>query len=433
MSTGLVSGGPAEAPAQGWTLGGPPRDYVLGHVRAVLPDRVLDDALVAVRDGRIAEVAPHPAGVEADVDGQGMLCLPGLVDVHSDGLEKELLPRPGAELPLEFALLSFEGKLRAAGVTTAYHGAAFEESGGRGMRRTLENARRICAAVASRADEGLVDHRILHRLDVRCPEGLAGLRQRLERIGGAERGPVLVSHEDHTPGQGQYADRGYYERYLVGTRGVTEDEARAYVDRLIEDRDGRLDVREEALDWLGEQARAGRIRLLGHDPGSAGEIEELRMRGGAVAEFPTTVAAAEAAYEHGMPTVMGAPNVLRGNSHNGNASGRELVGRGLVTALASDYLPSGLLSAALLLAEEGLAPLPAAVGLVTGGAAAVAGLPDRGRLEAGLRADLVLAEPGRPWPVVAAVLRAGSETNSETDSETDSGSHSGSHSGGDVA
>ncbi|AUA16410.1 alpha-D-ribose 1-methylphosphonate 5-triphosphate diphosphatase [Streptomyces samsunensis] len=408
MSTGLVSGGPAEAPAQGWTLGGPPSDYVLGHVRAVLPDQVLDDALVAVRDGRIAAVEPHPAGVEADVDGQGMLCLPGLVDVHSDGLEKEQLPRPGAELPLEFALLSFEGKLRAAGVTTAFHGAAFEESGGRGMRRTLENARRICAAVASRGDDGLVDHRILHRLDVRCPEGLAGLRQRLEEIGGTAGGPLLVSHEDHTPGQGQYADRGYYERYLMGTRGVTEEEARAYVDRLIEDRDGRLDVREEALGWLGEQARAGRIRLLGHDPGSPEEVEELCDRGGAVAEFPTTAEAAKSAREHAMPVVMGAPNVLRGHSHNGNASGRELVGRGLVTALASDYLPSGLLGAALLLAEEGLTTLPAAVGLVTGGAAYVAGLHDRGRLEAGLRADLVLAEPGRPWPVVAAVLRAGS-------------------------
>lgn len=408
MSTGLVSREQAEAPAQGWTLGGPPADYVLGHVRAVLPDRVLDDALVAVRDGRIAAVEPHPAGLEADVDGQGMLCLPGLVDVHSDGLEKEQLPRPGAELPLEFALLSFEGKLRAAGVTTAFHGAAFEESGGRGIRRTLENARRICAAVAARADDGLVEHRVLHRLDVRCPEGLAGLRQRLAEIGDTADGPVLVSHEDHTPGQGQYADRAYYERYLVGTRGVTEEAARAYVDRLIVDRDGRLDVREEALEWLGEQARAGRIRLLGHDPSSPREIEELCERGGSVAEFPTTTTAAKAAREHGMPVVMGAPNVLRGHSHNGNASGRELVAGGLVTALASDYLPSGLLGAALLLAEEGLTSLPKAVGLVTGGAADVAGLRDRGRLEAGLRADLVLAEPGRPWPVVAAVLRAAS-------------------------
>ncbi|MEU0965005.1 alpha-D-ribose 1-methylphosphonate 5-triphosphate diphosphatase [Streptomyces sp. NPDC005917] len=395
MSTGL-----AEPLAQGWTLGAPPADYVLGHVRAVLADRVMDNALIAVRDGRIAAVEPHPAGVEADVDGQGLLCLPGLVDVHSDGLEKERLPRPGAELPLEFALLSFEGKLRAAGVTTAFHGAAYEQSHGRGLSRSVETAQQICRVVEGRTD-GMVDHRILHRLDVRCPEGLAALRSRLDSVDGV----ALVSHEDHTPGQGQYADRRYYERYLMGTRGMPEDEARDHVDQLIEDRDGRLDIREEALAYLGERATAGSVRLLGHDPSSAREIAALRERGGAVAEFPTTLAAAEAARDLGMPTVMGAPNVLRGNSHNGNASGRDLVARGLVTALASDYLPSGLLAAAMLLAAEGLATLPAAVALVTAGAAEVAGLPDRGRLAPGQRADLVLATPGRPWPVVAAVLR----------------------------
>ncbi|MFJ9031266.1 alpha-D-ribose 1-methylphosphonate 5-triphosphate diphosphatase [Streptomyces sp. NPDC102274] len=396
MSTGLV-----EPSASGWRLGTPPDNYVLGHVRAVLEDRVLENALVAVRDGVIAAVEPHPAGMDVDVDGQGLLCLPGLVDVHSDGLEKERLPRPGAELPIEFALLSFEGKLRAAGVTTVFHGAAFEQSHGRELSRSVDTAEQICRVVEDHPAD-MVDHRILHRLDVRCPEGLAALRRRIDTVSGV----ALVSHEDHTPGQGQYADRGYYERYLQGTRGMSPEEARRHVDQLIEDRNGRLDVREEAFEYLGEQARAGRIRLLGHDPGSAREIAALEARGGQVAEFPTTLDAAEAARERGMPTVMGAPNVLRGNSHNGNASGRELVSRGLVTALASDYLPSGLLAAALLLAEEGMATLPAAIGLVTAGAADVAGLPDRGRLAPGQRADLVLAAPGRPWPVAAAVLRA---------------------------
>ncbi|MET7995043.1 alpha-D-ribose 1-methylphosphonate 5-triphosphate diphosphatase [Amycolatopsis sp. NPDC005232] len=391
-----------EARTDQWTLGAPPADYVLGHVRAVLPDRVLDDALVAVRDGLVAAVEPHAPGVEADVDGQGLLCIPGLVDVHSDGLEKERLPRPGAELPMEFALLSFEGKLRAAAVTTAFHGAGFEQSHGRGLARTVERAHDVCHAVDERS-ANLVDHRILYRLDVRSPEGLQALQSRIAEAPDTGVAP-LVSHEDHTPGQGQYADRSYYERYLMGVRGLSEQEAAEHVTNLISERDGRLGVREDAMAWLGEQARAGRIRLLGHDPASAQEIGELVERGGSVAEFPTTVEAAREARERGLPVVMGAPNVLRGGSHNGNASGRDLAALGLVTALASDYLPSGLLAAAFALVDDGLVTLSEAIGLVTSGPAAVAGLDDRGRLEPGRRADLALIAAGPRWPVVHTTL-----------------------------
>src|SRR6202034_3410921 len=96
------------------------------------------------------------------------------------------------------------------------------------------------------------------------------------------------------------------------------------------------------------------------------------------------------ARELGFPVVMGAPNVMRGESHSGNVSAATLVELGLVAALASDYLPSGLLAAAFTLARAGLATLPTAIGLVTSGAAASAGLSDRGRLAAGLRAGLAL-------------------------------------------
>ncbi|WP_101951011.1 alpha-D-ribose 1-methylphosphonate 5-triphosphate diphosphatase [Mycobacterium sp. 3519A] len=384
-----------------WPLAAPPDDYVLGHVRAVLPDRVLDDALVAVRGGLIAAVEPHRPGVQADVDGEGLLCIPGLVDTHSDGLEKERLPRPGAELPLDFALLSFEAKLRAAAVTTVFHGTGFENSFGRGVPRTVEGAQQVCAAIDARAADGLVDHRLLYRLDVRSADGLRALQERLADITSQQ---VLVSHEDHTPGIGQYADRRYYERYIVGTRGFSQEEAVEHVDELIAERDSRLGLRDATMSWLSEQAGAGRIRLLGHDLTSAAEVEELVGRGGAVAEFPTTVEAAEAARERGLPVVMGAPNVLRGSSHNGNASARELVGRGLVTSIASDYLPSGLLAAVFALEGDGLLALPAAIGLVTAGPADVAGITDRGRLQPGLRADIALIATGPLWPVVHSVL-----------------------------
>lgn len=384
-----------------WPLGPPPADYLLGNVRAILPDRVIDDARVVVRDSHIAEVDPRRAGTAADVDGGGLYCLPGLVDVHSDGLERERLPRPGAELPWEFALLSFEGKLRAAGITTAFHGASFEQGASPTAERSVDVARQLCQVVAGR-DPGPVDHRILHRLDVRCPHGLAALRRQLSSVDAT----AVVSHEDHTPGQGQYADRRHYERFVMGTHDLTPAQARRHVDELVAEREGRAAVREQALGWLGEQARRGVVHLFGHDPTSAEEIDALVARGGAVAEFPTTLEAAAAARERGMPVVMGAPNVLRGGSHAGNISARELAAHGLLTALASDYLPSGLLGAVFALAAGSVTSLPAAVRLVTAGAAEAVGLSDRGALVPGLRADLLLVQAGDPWPVVRSVLRA---------------------------
>lgn len=388
-----------------WPLARPPADYLLGHVRAVLPGRVLDDARVAVRDGTIAEVGPHPAGTRCDVDGAGLLCLPGLVDVHTDGLERERMPRPGIPLAWDLAVLSFEGKLRAAGVTTAFHGAHFGDSGSPTGTRSTEEGLALCAAVRERAAGGTapVDHRVLHRLDVRCPHGLATLRALLAE---PAAGPSLVSHEDHTPGQGQYADRGYYERYLRFKDDLGEAEARAQVDAIVADRDARLAVRDEATAWLSGQAHAGAVRLLGHDPVSAAEVATLVARGGAVAEFPTTVEAAQAARDRGLPVVMGAPNVLRGGSHSGNVSATELAGRGLATALASDYLPVALLASAFLLAEQRVLPLPAAVGLVTSGPADAAGLGGRGRLAIGQRADLLLVDASGARPVPGAVLPA---------------------------
>lgn len=387
-------------PTRPWPLAEPPADYVLGHVRAVLPDRIVDDARVVVRGGVISEVGHHPAGAGSDVDGGGLLCLPGLVDVHSDALERERLPRPTAPLPWEFAIVSLEGKLVAAGVTTVFHGAGFQHKTSRGTARTVSTARELCACVRARG-RAPVDHRILYRLDVRSADGAEALRRELS----AAEGTALVSHEDHTPGQGQYTDRRYMERYLMGNDGLSAEEAKQHVDEMITERSGYLDVREANLAWLGGLARAGHIRLLGHDPDSPEVIAALAERGGAVAEFPTTVEAAAAARDHGFPVVMGAPNVLRGSSHSGNVSAAELISQGLVTGLASDYLPSALLAACFKIVAGQIASLPEAVRLITAGPAAVAGLADRGSLAAGRRADLVLIGDGQ-WPAVRSVLPA---------------------------
>jgi alpha-D-ribose 1-methylphosphonate 5-triphosphate diphosphatase len=403
MTTPPMTGKNATRPA-----GTAPADYVLGGVRAVLPDAIVDDARIVVRDGVIVEVGPSPAGSAADVDGRGLLCVPGLIDVHSDALERERAPRPGVVMPWDFAVVSLEGKLSAAGITTVFHGAGFQDKMSGSMRRSAKAANEVCEAVTARSLDAapLVGHRILYRLDARSPEGAAALAEALEKHPLTAESLPLVSHEDHTPGQGQYADRRYMERYIAESRGVSAEEAQQHVDGMIVERDAHLPTLERNMAWLGELARAGQIRLVGHDMDSPEAVQALRARGGSVAEFPTTVDAARMAHELGCPIVMGAPNVMRGESHSGNVSASTLVELGLVDALASDYLPSGLLAGAVTLARSGRATLPAAIGLVTWGAAAAAGLTDRGRLTAGLRADLALVDDTGTWPVVRATYRA---------------------------
>lgn len=387
-------------------IAGPSQQLAVRDVRAVLADRVLDDATVVVEDGRIVSVGARGAAPPGALDGRGAFCLPGVVDTHSDGLEKEVQPRPGVPFPLDFALGSFEGRARAAGVTTIFHGVAFEQNPGE--TRTVELAEQTCAVIERRRAlaDPLLDHRILHRLDARDPAGFDALRHRLATHPPVDPVP-LVSFEDHTPGQGQYADPAVFSSYLEHNRGISRVEADAAVVRLRTERDARLGQRRQAIAWLADRACAGAIRLLAHDPATAEEIDEAAEWGVAVAEFPTSVDAAVAAREAGMATVMGAPNVLRGGSHSGNVAAEELVARGLCTGLASDYLPSTLLAAAFHLARLRTAELAGAVALVTSGPAAVAGLTDRGRLAPGQRADLLLVTVDGNWPTVRLVLGAG--------------------------
>ncbi len=374
-------------------------------VRAVLPDRLLDGATVVIDDGVIVDVSERGPAPPGSIDGRGTFCLPCLVDTHSDGLEKEMRPRPGVELPIDFALRSFEGRVRAAGVTTMFHGVGFENSSK--YQRTVDLANRLCDSIEVRAGsaDAIVDHQILYRLDARDAEGFDALVDRLNRRGSGDMRP-LVSFEDHTPGQGQYTDRTGFERYLEGTQGLSADEARRRVDTLITERASLLDNRQRALPWLTTAAGARRIRLMAHDPATVDDVDEAVTWNAQIGEFPTTVDAARRAREHGLRTVCGAPNVLRGASHSGNVSATELIELGLCDGLASDYLPSALLGAVSNLVHRHICDLPQAVALVTSGPADTVGLADRGRVVTGQRGDLVLVSFDAMLPTVRSVVRA---------------------------
>lgn len=379
--------------------------FAITGVRAVLADRILDDATVVVEDGRIIDIdsgGPAPPGA---IDGHGAYLIAGVVCTHSDGVEREIWPRPNTRFPIDFALRSFEGRLVAAGVTTVFHGVGFADQ--RGYDRTIAQALELCDVIGDRRSSGTAPaaHLVLHRMEARADQGRAEMASRLAESEGFGHRP-LVSFEDHSPGQGQFRDvakfRASIDRAKLGPDETVDD----VVERRLAEAEAAAGLRAANLTAISALTATGRIRLLAHDLEDAGQVADAAGWGATVAEFPLSRDAAEEARRQGMPVVMGAPNVLRGGSHSGNVAAAELVAAGLCTSLASDYQPSTMLAAAFRVAAERLCPLPAAIGLVTSGPAAVAGLDDRGRLEVGLRGDVALVELDGAWPRVRATWRA---------------------------
>jgi alpha-D-ribose 1-methylphosphonate 5-triphosphate diphosphatase len=234
--------------------------------------------------------------------------------------------------------------------------------------------------------------------------------------GGQPEGDVpLVSFEDHTPGQGQYRDIEQYKAAMSLDGGTVTGDLDAEIARRMTEAESLLPVREANLTRIRGLAAAGSARVLAHDCVDAEEVAQARRWGAAVAEFPCTVEAARAAREHQMPVVLGAPNVLLGGSHSGNAAAEELIALGYCTGLASDYAPSTLLAAAFDLAHRGVVGFTTAMALVTSGPAATIGLGDHGRLEPGCVADVVLVEEDGRWPRVVSVLASPCGQDAATD------------------
>jgi alpha-D-ribose 1-methylphosphonate 5-triphosphate diphosphatase len=370
-------------------------ELIFTGARLVLPDAVIAGSLV-VRNGQIADVQPGDVGRGLDLDGDYLL--PGLIDVHTDNLERQVLPRSNARWPSRSAMFAHDAQCAAAGVTTVLDALCIGHLG-----YEPERIRTFRDGVADL--DALAGHNLLkaeHFLHLRCEVPAPDMLELFEPV--AHHPAVrMVSLMDHTPGYGQYADIEIFRR-LRRREGWPEDRIEASVAALHERRAVLRDPnRARVLAMMAPQA----VAIASHDDRTAEEIAENHADGIKISEFPVTLTAAAAARAHGMAVIAGGPNVVRGGSHSGNVSVADLVRAGLVDALASDYVPASLVEAAFLCAEQAGISLPAAVGLVTDGPAQMAGLSDRGRLAEGLRADLVQVRVHEGIAVVRAVWRGG--------------------------
>jgi alpha-D-ribose 1-methylphosphonate 5-triphosphate diphosphatase len=384
------------------------RETVLSNARIVLADEVRLGS-VLIRDGLIADIGSDPRTAALDLGGDHLL--PGLVELHTDHLERHFTPRPGVHWdPLPAALAS-DAQLAAAGVTTVLDAVRIGSTSSQNDAAAAA-ARGLVDSIEQAADAGLL--RADHAIHVRCE---VATEDCLDAFGEFGDDPYvrLVSLMDHTPGQRQFADMELFKRYHIARGNVTESGFAAYVGPMIERSARYADAHRRAIAGLA--AERG-ITLATHDDATPEHVAESVELGVRISEFPTTVLAATAADKHGQLIVMGAPNIVQGGSQSGNVAAAELLGLGLLHILSSDYVPSSPLQAVFQLAVDGAMDLVDGVKLVSANPARAVRLDDRGEIAIGQRADLVQVRPhdlpaterhrrGRRVPVVRSVYRQG--------------------------
>ncbi len=339
----------------------------------VLRDGGLYREAVGVAEGQIVQ------GTMASVDLTGFLILPGIIDLHGDGFEHHLAPRPQARLPLAVGLASFDREAAAHGITTAYLAQGWSWEGG---PRGPDQAEALLAAVAAYRGQAATDLQVQIRAETHLVAETARLIDAVRRYGVG-----YVVFNNHL-GEAQQMARMAAADFAVWARkiGSTPQDLGRAVEAAAAQRKSvprSLRILAEAFDTMG-------VRFGSHDDPDAETRCYYAMIGAAIAEFPTTRNAAVAARAMDNPVILGAPNVLRGRSQAGNVSACDLVADGLCDVLVSDYHLPALPLAVWALVDRGLLDLPRAWALISTNPAAVLGLQDRGRIDPGLRADLVV-------------------------------------------
>ncbi|MGF6605832.1 alpha-D-ribose 1-methylphosphonate 5-triphosphate diphosphatase [Paraburkholderia sp. WSM4175] len=355
---------------------------------------------VRVEDGVIRDVERGAGSARDAEDWDGDYLLPGLIELHTDNLEKHLVPRPGVEWNTDAAFVIHDAQVAAAGITTVFDALAIGSRSSIGLRN--RDVQTQCADSLLR----LSTRRLLraeHFLHLRCEIATADV---LEVFDSLCAHPLLrlASVMDHTPGQRQWHDREQWRRFQERNGKMSDERVASTLAELAVEQERYAD--EHRREIVARCRRLG-IPVASHDDTLIEHVEQAKAEGIVLAEFPTTRIAAQAAREHGIATIMGAPNIVRGGSHSGNVSALELARADLLDILSSDYVPSSLLTAVFDLVEKAGWSLPRAMATVSAEPARTAGLTDRGAIEPGLRADLVRVTMLDKLPVPRATYRAG--------------------------
>ena len=370
-------------------------DIFIEGGRTLLGEDIVETSL-QVADGIITAVNSSHGRSRLGIDASGLKVLPGIVDLHGDAFERQMMPRPGVDFPVDVALVDSDRQAVANGITTVFHATTWSWEPG---LRSADNARDLLEAVEELRPQLAADTRFHLRHETYNLDAEAEITQWLSdgRID-------LLAFNDHMDSTVANLAKPQKRSRMVERTGLSNDAFEGLVERIV----SRADAVPASIARLAKIARNANIRMLSHDDESPDMRKAFRAQGVGIAEFPVNEQTAREAAEAGDAIVFGAPNVVRGGSHTGWTRASDMIAKGLCSILASDYYYPAQLLAAFRLAADGVLPLARAWDLISAAPASAAGLADRGVLQEGRRADIILVDDEMPLrPRIVAVIAGG--------------------------
>lgn len=370
-------------------------DILIEGGRALLGNSILETS-VQIASGKISAVGSDHGGSSFGLDARDLLVLPGIVDLHGDAFERQMMPRPGVDFPVDVALIDSDRQAIGNGITTVFHATTWSWEPG---LRSGNNATRLLEAIETLRPRLAADTRFHLRHETYNLDAETDIAQWLS--GGRID---LFAFNDHMDSTVASLAKPQKRNRMVERTGLSNEAFDSLVERVV----SRGDDVPASVARLAKAARDASVRMLSHDDESPAMRKAFRAQGVGIAEFPVNEETAREAAEAGDFIVFGAPNVVRGGSHTGWTKAADMIAKGYCSILASDYYYPAQLLAAFRLAGDGVLPLAEAWNLISAAPARAAGLADRGVLAEGRRADVILVDDQLPLrPRIVAVIAAG--------------------------
>jgi alpha-D-ribose 1-methylphosphonate 5-triphosphate diphosphatase len=222
-------------------------DILIEGGRVLLGDEFANGSLrIAGRD--ISAVGTDQGRSSLAIDARGLLVLPGIVDLHGDAFERQMMPRPGVDFPVDVALVDSDRQAIANGITTLFHATTWSWEPG---LRSGNNARRLLEAIETLRPRLAADTRFHLRHETYNLDAESGIAEWL-----SEGRVDLFALNDHMDATVADLAKPQKRNRMVERTGLTDKAFDALVERVV----ARADDVPASISRLAGMARAAGIQ-----------------------------------------------------------------------------------------------------------------------------------------------------------------------------